>query len=364
MFHLFNKIYLEDEKFFITKHSFEVVSKVAMPHPLSRQMGQSFGEVLAFEEYLGKEFSGSADLFWKMLIEKDSKKTFVVYAETELFKELQIAYWKNIFPDAGPADVFRIYQHYCLDDYLKKHLRSDPGDAVFDYSGLESETLGLKEFSKLFVEAVPLPSLQEMDKRALSFEYLMADYFHNPSSRYAPAFLEKVETLAWKAWFNDMEIMKSEISNSFYDIHKLFPDLKLDINDISAVKNFLKKDIRIRWMTDPNFRYDNIPYVTAVYKKEIFTDLAAAMHLNWGVQLKNKTPEEKQELLVEDHILQIEHLFSANYFGILENNIKKGFGCIFVNDELRNKSNQIFPCYLYDAHRNGRTAELKGYRLA
>jgi hypothetical protein len=364
VFHLFNKIYLEDEKFYSSRYLYDLIATKPKEHPIGRQFGQPFGEIPGFLQYLATNFGSNEDSFWQGLIERDPKKTYVVYLDSTLFTELQLKYWKGIFPHATPEDLYLLYKQYSLDIYLKRHLRADPADNVYDFSGVDAPILNQQKFTKLWEDTPTLQCLREMDKSLLSFEYLMADYFYDPSSPLAPAFLAKIESFAWKSWFNDMEILKGEIANSFYDIHKLFPGLELDVSDITAVKDFLRKDIRIRWMTDPNFRYDNIPYVLSVYDKKIFTDLAENMHKNWGVQLKGRSYEEAQEIVVEDQILQVECLFSKNYFGLLENNIAKGFGCIFINDELRFKTNQIFPCYLYDLKRRNQTAELKGFRLS
>ena len=54
MFHLFSKIYLEDEKFYSTKYQFEILGSEEGDHPISRQLGQSFGKVLSFVDAIEK----------------------------------------------------------------------------------------------------------------------------------------------------------------------------------------------------------------------------------------------------------------------------------------------------------------------
>jgi len=320
-------------------------------HPISRKVGYAFGDIPSFDEYLNSNFSGSENKFWEFLLEKHVDRSFIIYTDDFLLKKMIITFLKNVFEKAQPESLYLIYKFYFFDNILKVYIRRDYGDATIDESVKDEIIMSFDEFNEIYKNVSHVSSLQSFDKTCLSFEFLMMNYFVNPNSYIATGFIKKLKYLSWKTWFNDMSIMKSEILNSVYDINQLYEDIKF--NEIDDITIFIANDKRLSWIVDKHFNIDHIDYVKAKYSKELFTDLTQRMHKCWGVRYINSDGQNIDKFIVEDSIVQTNFLYDEDYIGLLNNNINKKFGCIFINDELMFKANQILASHIYKKHREG-----------
>lgn len=362
MFHLFNKVYLEHELHFNSIGESITLAKEEKEHPVSLLAGMSIGRVLAFDDYLKEKHQGSLNDFWKFLINQSSERQFTVYTDSEIYLKLQFQFWRNIFADPGPDFLHFLYKFYYQDARLKEFKYVYRGLNRFGNKIAHFKKFTDAEFRALYKEIEEIPALQAMDKSAVSFEYLMANYFYDKHSYYAPAFLTKLKDICWKKFFNDAEEMRSEIINSFYDINQIFPDLKITFEDYDEVENHIKKEPMLRWILDPEFNDRNIAYVLRTYPWDIFPKLQSEIDRVSRVKVTLRGKEIK-DIDVFNLASQTEQLFTGQYEKMLQDNIEKHFGCVFINNELSHKTNQLLAPYIYEQIRNQEWHKLAPFRL-
>jgi hypothetical protein len=363
MFHLFNKVYLEHEKWFSTKYESVILANGDLPHPVTRLSGFKAVNVPKFKEYIQSEFSGEEDNFWKSLINQNPNIGYNIFVDQSLFDQLMLTYWKNIFKDLDVENAYLLYKFNFLNEKLKRYNRIDRADNI--PSDWENNIpMTLEKFSPLFASAPRIPSLLKLDKGSVSFEYLMANYFFQPDGPCTEKFLRKLKDFSWQVWFSDVEIMRGEIINSFYDIRRIIPDADLDILSIESVENFIHTEPKLKWLLDPDFNINNLSYVIKTYPKEVFVELAQAMHQCWGFKYKLEEPQFENKTYENDYILPTTYVFEGRYVDFLMKSINESFGCVFVNDSLLDKANQLLPLFIYEKVRSAKIEDLKFLRLS
>lgn len=362
MFHLFNRIYLEHEKWYSSKYEYLFLFQSGGKHPLSRTVDFPFEEIPTFQHYLDDHCSGSEETFWQELINKPRKKKFVLYVDSELYFQFQLQYWKSIFENLSVKDAYELHKFYYLDRHLKKYLFHDRGDVTHsDFE--ENSFLNFSEFADRFDKVPVIEALALMHKGNVSFEYLLGDYYFDKKSKYAAAFQTKLKNLCWKIWFDDIEILRSEIINAFYDIKKVIPTAQFSLDDVISVDQFIRSEPCLSWILDKNFNEDNIDYIKDTYSQDVFIEFPKKFRQAWDLRISSTDPKILEKITIQDYHLPTEQLFEGKYIEILEDNIQKNFGCRFVDETLRNKANQLLPCFVYDKVRSGKTEELKFLKL-
>ena len=357
MYHLFNRIYLDHEKRYHTNHDFTLVYEKEGAHPISRQSSFPFPAVPSFRSYLKEKFNGSEEDFWKDLIMKPSTKKYFLFVDSNLLLNLKLQFWKSIFENLEAENAYKLYKFDCMDSTLKRFMYRNRVGSFYDSSN--EERIDYEEFKSRFEKTVTIKCLSEMDKSEVSFEYLLGDYFFNKNSQYSFAFRSKLKDLSWKIWFNDMEILKSELINSFYDINRVVPSFQFSLDDFSNLENMIIGHPQLKWMLDPEFHDENIDYVKNNYDPDLFIQLAKSFRDLWDLKILSNDPEILSKVQIQDKILPTEKLFKEQYFELLEENVEKNMGCLFVDEYLRDKANQILPSFIYEKIRNGSTEELQ-----
>lgn len=336
-----------------------------MPHPISRLANRDIGASSEWGDYLAQNFEGQENLFWKHLIDYPAKRPFVVFCDSELFHRLQLSYWRNIFAEPTAQTLFDLYNYYRLDSQLKSHLlHMRRGKILKETFGYYPER-SFEDFSLSYDAAESISALLWLDKGMVSFEYLLAHYAVEPDSAYGKSLIAKVRSLAWKRWFNDIESLKSELLNCALDWSKMFPDLKEGLALIPELTTLLDTDPRFRWITDEDFNGDNLRYLLGTYPKQVFLDIIQKrdnVAQTVGIVAPNGKIE-RREFVNLDVVEQTNCLFDNEIERLLDYDVNRGFGCIFVADQLQSRSNQVFASLLYSAIRNRKLEELARFRL-
>lgn len=362
MFHLTGRIYLEHEKWYNSKHDHVVLYENESNHPAARSVNFEFAKIPGFQTVLNEKHEGSEQQFWINILNHARNKKFVLFVDSSLYLKFQTQYWKSIFEDLSVENAYRLHKLFHVDKKLKKFLHTDRADAVA-YDIDDNPFLNFEDFAKIYNEAPLIDAFVNLNKGDISFEYLLGNYFFDKNSPYAAAFKTKLKKLCWKIWFNDMEILRSELINSFYDIKRVITGINFNIEDIQSVDRVLTLEPSLRWMLDPDFHEGNIDYVRDNYNPELLINLAESFRESWDLKFLTDDPEIIKKVKIQDHILPTKKIFEEKYLELLEENIQKNFGCRFVDEFLRNKANQVLPCLIYDKVRNNETEQLAFLKL-
>lgn len=362
MFHLFNRVYIEHERWFASLYDHCVIHMQEGNHPVARRSGLTL-IVPSFEDYIKESFQGDIENFWSTLITKPKDKPFMVYVDQGVFDRLQIQFWKSVFQKRSVEEIYRLFKFYYLDNRLKSFLNTE-NKIRFEDTRFRSDLMPFEEFNQLFESLPVVNNLVEMDKQSLSFEYLLANYFLDTKSQYAKAFLVRLEDLSWKAFFDNIDILRSEILNSFYDFKKILPEVSLNFDNIEEVESFILSEPKLKWISDPEFNNRNRKYVLNNYSKEDFLSLTREMAKNWVLYPDITDEEVEKQLECEDHYQLIKCIFEGKFEKLLEMSMAKNFGCIFVSDDMSNKANQILPLFIYDKVRTHKLDELEFLRFS
>lgn len=359
MFHLFNKVYLEHDSRFHTKYNNTILAFAPNSHPMSKKLNVEFDQTPSFQEILDKKYEGDIEKFWASLLA--IKEDHILFTDSMLFHQLQVQLWKSLFPHNNVEGLFELYKVFYNDFVLKNFLFSDNFTLPTDKLQMPYFFDDFANFESIYNSVEKSEVLARMDKGSVSFEYLLADYGFNPDSKYRDDFIARVEKLAWKSWFNDMESIKADIIGCFYDIHKLSPGKSVHGKSAHEILEMISADKNLCWITDVKFNANNIAYIKRNYPANLICDLAKKINAIWGYSFNQfKYPDEP---IAFDQLLFTTLLFEEKYLEILNRDIKKGFGCFFVNDKIKDKANLLFSSYIYEKIRNNETNELKNYQL-
>lgn len=350
MFHLFDNVYLENEKRFFVKHHHYLLFSEHREHPAARYMEGPLLPIHPMQEMLDEQFNGSEEIFWKTITENPKERKLILFADDELFFRFKIAYWKSVLKTPTLENLFQLYMYDSLDRKLKQF--SYVGDGL----AINNENINVTPLSKedFFKQAEAISSIKaftDLDKSRVGFELLLANYFL--TGNYKSAFLDRLKVLSWRAWFDDVEILRSEIINSFYDMKRIFPAVSSTFTDANMTEHFILSEPRLSWILDPQISERDIEYVRRTYSKEIFIELGETV-LRF-MEGKNNN--------VEEHILPTKYVFEDRYEELLEKNIAKSFGCLFVNDQMKRKSNQLLPLLVYEKVRENKISDLSFMEL-
>lgn len=363
MVHLFHKVYLMHESFYNTDADQVILLDQPREHPITRTYGIEAGQLPVYSELLEKSFNGSEEEFWSSLLKKDPRKRFNIFADREIQLRLLLQFWKSIFKNPEVDFLYRLYSLLVLDARLKSFLQRDVQFVSAKYLRDQVHFIDKETFGKMYEEAKAIDCLVRMDKSDLSFEYLLADFFRDKNSEYRDAFNNRLQNLSWRAWLNDMEILKGELLNSFYEIHKIVPDGHFDFTEPFDIEAGIRSHPYLSWMLDEKFNDQNVDYIKRTYNKEIFIGLYKNL-LTIDLEAIGATPTERKALIIDDdQIVQTECVFEGRYQDYLMHDIERGFGCIFTNDHLMHKSNQLLASYIYDCVRKKATINLSPFAL-
>lgn len=351
MVHLFNKVYLRHESLYDSFGEILIGFSEAKPHPLAETLNLVESRYPAFQDILDEKFEGSIEQMWASLLQKDKTKKVNFFVDTVMMHKILVQYWKSIFKNPDINFIYQIYRLFILDNRLKSFLMVDMKRVARDklYNALAPMEFG--DFEKLYKETPASEVLKKCDKSVLGFEYLLANYYHSPDSFYAGIFLARLKELSWKFWFNEAEILKAEILNAFYDIERLVPEMKVNseiIGSVTEAEKMIASNKLLSWIVDENFNKANLEYVQRKYSKDIFLTLHERMFSYWSGREGAMQDLRKGGSLADDQALKTDFIFDGKYLELLEFDIKKGFGCIFTSELLRNKTNQILTGYIYD----------------
>jgi hypothetical protein len=174
--------------------------------------------------------------------------------------------------------------------------------------------------------------------------------------------LKKIEDLSWDIFLDNMNILKSEILTSLYDIKQLIPDARIDFLRPDSVKDFLMTEKKLKWIVDPQFNVGEKDYIVSHYGKDLFIDILKTMKvcMDYGGQTSLTSFQNSRE---EEYIEIVSYIFEGKFLELLEWNVNKGFGCLFLScEELR--YNFLLPLFVYEKRRERKPESLRFMKLS
>jgi len=345
MFHLFNSVYLNfDFNFEPAGKDFILASDIYGNKPMiTVQNNEAYESQPTFEDLINYSFNGRKENLWKDLINRPAK--VILYVKPSKLYELQIEFLKNVFKYASCEDLYKIHVSFIESTRLRSYYEMSVND---NRKKIILDTIHPMEYSAfedVYDKTVICETLQRIDKSLLSFEYLLADYVYNRSTKYKSALLSKIEVMTWDNWLDELEQLKYEIIFGSLNLNILDSNLNLDIGTIESQ---LANSDTLKWVIDRNFTH-NREYIKRTYDYQMFDPL-------WTQIYAMYSGEEKM-----DDLNQLVN--NDEYEKLLWRDIDRGFGCTYTGEMFKEKSNHVFATYCYNIARSNDTSALASYRL-
>lgn len=347
MFHLFKRSYLEfDYKMDSLGYDFLIASEYFGNLPMNAYAEKCLKPTApSFEELIQTSFDNDTEKFWKFMYNSENK--LICYTKTETVEKLMIQFFKSVFKHATPLNVFLLYQTMVESARVRSYIQTTAPDGRNKFLRETFEIKTYREFKEIY-DAQPISNFlkEGIDKKDLSFEFLLPDYFYNGhSSLYKEEILKRVKLISIDLWKDELEQLRLETIFGFLDMDRIDPAMELEVGNIERKLN---ESELLKWMVDENFSADPT-YIKANYNYLNLVDQWKKMYDIW------ETPEDMRE--INDLIM------AENWEALLERDINRNFGCLFTFELFREKSNQVFSSYCYRKKRNNLTDELAPFRL-
>lgn len=327
MFHILGKCYLDLKS-----------SRVAS---INKQIDFSELNFKPNDEALWRFFQTSSQL----------GETLVVYVEPEDLLKLQLTLWKNIFPHSDLDSLYQLHKIYIEDYHLRSFLSSDKLNTTVRTGYLQVKKMMKSEFEHLYSDIEGISVIKSYDKKHLSFEYQLAEYFYNNQTVLKSCVLDKIKKFTWGNWLAELEVLKGDILNGILDINKLLPDqAHIDVQKTDMLFAQFAANPYLNWALDPQLTSNNYDYIEQTYSKDIFHTLYSRFYNLWQVN-----GEDMSEL--------IDLIYGHRYEELLTRDVKRGFGSVYSAGRFRHIINQIFVSWLYAKKRDEALNSIAPYRL-
>lgn len=347
MFHLFKRSYLEfDYKMDSLGYDFMVASEYFGNLPM-----QSYAEKCVkptapdLKTLLENSFDNDIEKFWEFMYTSPNK--IICYTRTDIVETLMIQFYKSIFKYATDKDIYLVYQSMVESARVRSHIQTTAPDGRHKTLRDIFKIKSFNEFKRIY-DTQPVSNFLRnvVNKKDLSFEFLLPDYFcNNETSLFKNEILNRVKLISIDLWQDEIEQLKLETIFGFLDMDRIDPTLKFEVGNIESE---LEKSELLKWMTDENFSADPA-YIRQHYDYLKLVDQWQKMYEIW------ETPEDMRE--INDMIM------AEDWEGLLNRDIARNFGCLFTFELFREKANQVFATYCYRKKRNNLSTELAPFRF-
>ena len=343
MFHLFGRTYIDHDVFYNSKYIPIIISSVEKPHPISEKIGEPYGKVRKFEDFLQEEHKGELNHFWDYLIQNGPGKKTVLYADHAAYTERLIEYYKSVFENPEADFVFELYELQHADKEIKLLMDVDRGDNIKSVRPGEIPKYNFGDFEKIYDSASVISPVRNMPKNDLGFELLLAESHLSPNSALSMFFSQRLIRLTWRTWLSDLYSLRNDIFGSLY---------YLDRN--SNIREFIKTNPLFKCFMDVDFNEKNSHYILKSYQKVQFKELFLTVNPQ-GASGENPW---------SNFLLFTDLLFEGKYYELLEADIQNRKGCTYIRNHLTNESNQLLASKIYEDIRLSNFNNLKRFKLA
>lgn len=275
MFHILDKTYLQyssDFLFGVDCIQIEDIeaNEVGYDSDAGKLLSGNVSERLFYSRTVEDLFASvkSHDSIFKHFVKRkgtnDSDK-LVIYCDQKAYKTFSTKWLKTLMPHADVDTLVQVYSLYRSNElYNTKSGASD----VQIRSGYASYWMGNAEAKAVFEKTEPFVLTIDY-KKYCSAEFQLATYLVNPSSKPASTLMEKAFSLAQVRLLEEMDIIKSDIEQSLFNIDLLYPELgNVDFYNLHLAK-ILKVKPELNFIGQRTFTsYSNLQEFRKDYRVE------------------------------------------------------------------------------------------------
>jgi len=349
MFHVFKDVYLDlDEAF--TSLRFDSIaisdrwSKLIFLDPVAKFV-RTYDSLASFEA----QHANNAGIWGYLYTLTPKKSRIVIYLKPADYQKLQIQYWKSILKNPTAETVYTLHKLFTEDRWFKSCLFSDSSVPSLRDAARVLKVMSRENFDAAYDTTPVIDFLHTMSKSTISFEYLLANYFRDPNSLYAPVVLQKIKQFTWTNWIMDLEDAKFDLINLMFDVNNILPpEHHIDVSDASTLFASVSTNEYLSWIVDPNIHYSAPEYLEATYDKKIFK------HFIYKLQCH----------IDDESNRYIDMIYNHQYAELLEEDVQRGLGSVYTQSRYQERMNQVFTSWLYSVKRSGDLSPLDAYELA
>lgn len=265
--------------------------------------------------------------------------SITIYMGEKDFIKTQIEFWKSCLNKPSVKNLYWLHKNYIKD------LRLKTVGSFYNIRHIEKirtlRPIPIDHFEKIYSECEPKTLLPVKD--SLGFEYLLASYLSKNNQQWSNIFFTKIAYFSWRQIIQEFAVVRNQLLNALHNnINPSLPkkyklDYKLDIEAQLYSNPYLS------WMTDINFREDNITYIKNNYDINIIAEL----YDNWIKYRRPMTRNEGDEFKLDNLTWITRAIQNEDWKLLFEQNLNRDFGCIYVDNWLIPKANQVWTGAIY-----------------
>lgn len=254
-----------------------------------------------------------------------SRKT-VSDVSTDQLWALLWSLWDSVLSDASAANLHWLAETTVVDQALKGRDLPGPGD-----------------------ERIPSPCGLALTAADLSFEHVLASYFLYPELA-SGALLAKVEELSWEQIIQEISVIRMEVNLLLFNRKiNLFlpPEHQIDFSE--DVELQLCANPLLSWLLDEHYRFSNVQY----FKRHV--DLATLAHFYdaWMIFRRPAGRSESTEHSLDNLTWITDAIMRGDWEKLLRANLERNFGCVYVDNTMIDRANQVWASALVRDHSRG-----------
>jgi hypothetical protein len=182
----------------------------------------------------------------------------------------------------------------------------------------------------------------------LSFEILLYNALSSDRIEFWNPLLAQVEELSWKKLIYDWLILKNQIINAFSnDLTKLCKFEKQIPNDPKERLDFVRNDLRLKWIMDNGFHPNNWRRIKKTYDPMIYADL----YSSW-IRYRSTQPLDETNLKYTTLKDVITNMIEGNWKKLLLKDIRSNWVSTYVESSDYKYFNLSIIGRIYDSYNN------------
>lgn len=341
MFHLFKNTYIED-------------CIVYNDHQLDKKksylINKSSGEICMTSDDIMNIIIDNETNSWRSDFFTNNK--YIIICDFDAFVFAQCVFWKSVLKNNSLENLYWLHCGHIKDMRIKSTTEVYSQNVV-EY--IRQYRFISKDDFYLRFKSIPSYCVSDEQMSTIGVEYLLGNHLSlGANCKYESAFFDKIEFLSWKQIVQEFFVIRNQLVNGLYNNLNLVLPRGYHLDYSEDIEAQIICNPYLSWMYDLEFREDNIEYIKETYDIGIFS----VLYDNW---IKYRRPKERNpELELElDNLKWITDAIKASDWKLLlEQNLKRDFGCIYVDNWLIHKANQLWTGKVYREYNHSKEKKI------